>query len=190
MSVFNGQNFERYKQTPVLDRADEGLYIRAIHSVLYEDSKFKVWYATGNGWESIDGTDYPQYDINYIESLDGINFPESGIKCIVNDPGNQEYRIGRPRVYKQSDAYLMNYTYGTLDGRYKAGLARSRNGINWIRGDHDLGIDLSESGWDSKHLSYPSVITSPNNKTYMFYNGNEMGLHGFGYAELLGHQHG
>ena len=179
-----GETFHRVSQTPVLDRADEGLIIRAIHSVIYEDGYFKVWYAVGNGWELIDGVDYPQYDINYIESADGIRFESSGIKCIQNNKDNLEYRIGRPRVYRSGDQYIMNFTYGTTDGRYFPGLAYSTDGKIWQRNDEELGISLSKSGWDSSHLSYPSIV-SLKNKNYMFYNGNQMGLNGFGVAELI-----
>ncbi len=181
----NGETFKRYKNTPIMDREDEALYIRAIHSAIYEDNKFKFWYATGSGWEDINGIDFPQYDINYIESEDGIHFKENGIKCIKNNKNNLEYRIGRPRAYKRNDLYIMNFTYGTTDGRYIAGQATSSDGINWNRDDSELGIELSKEGWDSIHLSYPSIIVAKN-KTYMFYNGNNMGQDGFGYAELVG----
>jgi len=184
ISSDNGETFKRVKNTPILDREDEALYIRAIHSVIYEDKKFKIWYATGNGWENINGVDYPQYDINYIESTDGIHFEENGIKCIENDKVNNEYRIGRPRVYKKDNLYIMNFTYGTTDGKYIAGQATSIDGINWKRNDNELGIELSKKGWDSIHLSYPSIINTKK-KTFMFYNGNNMGQDGFGYAELI-----
>jgi predicted GH43/DUF377 family glycosyl hydrolase len=184
ISIDNSNTFERLKFTPVLDRADEALYIRAIHSVLHEDNKFKIWYATGNGWKRIANNYYPQYDINYIESDDGIDFPKKGIKCIENNKKNLEYRIGRPRVYKKDNVYIMNYTFGTLDGKYMAGQAFSKDGIKWQRDDNSLGIELSKDGWDSIHLSYPAIITIKN-KTYMFYNGNNMGKDGFGYAELI-----
>lgn len=185
ISSDNGETFQRVKNTPILDREDEALYIRAIHSVIYEKNIFKIWYATGSGWEKINDIDYPQYDINYLESKDGINFKNTGIKCIENDKNNLEYRIGRPRVYKSNNQYIMNFTYGTTDGRYIAGQATSSDGINWTRDDKELGIELSDEGWDSIHLSYPSII-STKDKTYMFYNGNNMGQDGFGYAELVG----
>ena len=184
ISSDNGETFERYANTPILDRADEGLYIRAIHSVIYENEQFKIWYATGNGWQDINGVFFPQYDINYMESSDGLAFASEGVKCISNDHGNLEYRIGRPRVYRRDSSYIMNFTYGTLDGRYMAGQAKSQDGINWIRNDTELGVELSEQGWDSIHLAYPSIIDAKG-KTYMFYNGNNMGKDGFGYAELV-----
>lgn len=184
ISEDNGETFKRLKKTPILDRENEALYIRAIHSVIYEDNKFKVWYATGNGWENINGIDFPQYDINYIESKDGIHFDNQGVKCIENNKENLEYRIGRPRTYKKNGLYIMNFTYGTIDGRYIAGQAFSNDGIKWNRDDNSLGISISKDGWDSIHLSYPSILTA-NDRTFMFYNGNNMGQDGFGYAELI-----
>lgn len=184
ISEDNGETFKRYKNTPIMDRAEEALYIRAIHSVIYEDDRFKFWYATGSSWKNINGVKFPQYDINYIESKDGIHFEENGIKCIKNAKDNLEYRIGRPRIYKIAATYIMNFTYGTSDGRYMAGQAVSSDGINWNRDDKGLGIELSKEGWDSLHLSYPSIVNTKN-ATYMFYNGNNMGYDGFGYAKLI-----
>ncbi len=182
-STDGGNSFVRVSETPILDRANEGIYIRAIHSVIYEDNKFKIWYSVGNSWESIGGKDYPNYDINYIESEDGIQFSSDGVKCIENDKSNKEYRIGRPRVFKMNNTYFMHYTYGTLDGRYEFGIAESDNGVNWKRIDERRGIELSDDGWDSLHLCYPALL-NVKNKTYIFYNGNNMGVDGFGYAEL------
>ena len=180
-----GETFFRNRNTPVLDRADEGLYIRAIHSVIYEKGLFRVWYAVGNGWESIGDNEFPQYDINYLESRDGMTFSGVGVKCISNDRNNSEYRIGRPRVYKSDHGYVMNFTYGTTDGRYQAGQAFSRDGCEWCRDDGALGLELSSEGWDSMHLSYPSVIKTPKGRVFAFYNGNNMGREGFGYAVLV-----
>lgn len=184
ISKDGGLTFDRYSNTPVMDRSDEGKYIRAIHSVLYEDGVYKVWYACGNGWQLINGKEYPKYDINYIESTDGFIFSNSGKKILLNDESNQEYRIGRPRVFKWSDLYALTFTYGTLDGRYQAGQATSSDGIIWARDDHKLGLITSKTGWDSVHLSYPSIITTTQGKTFVFYNGNNMGVDGFGFAEL------
>lgn len=184
ISKDNGETFKRYKNTPIMDRAEEGKYIRAIHSVMFENEKFKVWYSVGNGWININGKDYPSYDINYTESKDGINFESNGIKCLECNKENKEYRIGRPRVYKINDKYIMYFTYGTLDGKYMAGQATSQDGLIWNRDDSRIGIETSEEGWDSINIIYPSII-SVGNKTYMFYNGNNMGIDGFGYAELM-----
>jgi len=177
----NGETFERYSQAPILDRDDHGLFIMAIHSVLFQDSKWKVWYSAGNGWEIINDIPYPQYHIWYTESTDGIHFPDRGNLCI--DVEGNEYRIGRPRVYRVRDKYIMYYTKGTIDGDYLAGYAESIDGVNWLRIDAESGIVLSESGWDSEALSYPALVWADND-VYMFYNGNQMGKEGFGFSSL------
>lgn len=177
----NGDTFERHSEAPILDRCDNGLYIRAIHSIMRDGDIFRAWYASGNGWETINGVSYPRYHIRSLESSDGIAFTGDGPLCI--DVAGSEYRIGRPRVFKDRDRYIMHYTRGTLQGDYLAGQAESFDGIHWERRDGQLGIGLSPTGWDSRHLCYPAVLRCAG-RTYMFYNGNDMGKDGFGYAVL------
>ncbi|HAT75428.1 MAG TPA: hypothetical protein DCS19_00925, partial [Flavobacterium sp.] len=76
---------------------------------------------------------------------------------------------------------------GTLDGSYLLGFSESENGIHWRRKDELIGINLSEveKEWDSKSICYLSLL-SYKEKIYAFYNGNDMGKTGFGYAELEG----
>ena len=95
-----------------------------------------------------------------------------------------QYRIGRPRVDKVEGMYRMFYTKGDIQGNYLPGYAESEDGVNWVRKDSNSGILLANSGWDSRTLCYPALITYKE-KTYMFYNGNDMGKDGFGYAVLI-----
>jgi len=177
-----GESFSRYKKVPIMDRTDNALYIRAIHTVMQDEGVWKIWYSVGNGWEIINGCPYPQYDIRYTESRDGIHLDDpEGVLCVPVGPN--EYRIGRPRVSKNSDgSYVMRYTYDTLDKQYKAGFAVSADGISWTRQDDQIGIDCSETGWDSEMICYPVAIAAKGRK-YLFYSGNGMGFSGVGYAE-------
>lgn len=183
ISKDGGNSFNRFSEVPVMDRSDEGRYIRAIHSAHYEDGKIKVWYAAGNGWEKINGNYFPQYFIKSTESLDGKSFPKFGDTCVTFNRDRGEYRIGRPRAFRIGQNTVLNYTYGTIQGDYLAGMALLENGT-WKRMDKQLGIELSPEGWDSLHLCYPAII-NVGEAIYMFYNGNHMGLDGFGYAELV-----
>jgi len=176
-----GNTFTRIKQFPIMDRADEGLYIRAIHSVLVEKNLVRVWYAAGNQWTWIGDKPYPSYEIRYMEANMDMLFGSSGRLCI--KPQNDEYRIGRPRVYQTENGYRMFYTWGNLHGGYMLGYAESKNGIEWKRFDAQVGIGLSENGWDSKSVCYPALLKYKD-REYMFYNGNDMGKTGFGYAVL------
>ena len=182
ISQDGGSTFEKYSSAPILDRSDEGLYFRAIHSVMIENGVWKFWYGVGSDWAEIEGRKFPQYKTNYIESKDGLNFEKSGSNCI--DFIGDEYRIGRPRVYKVDDRYVMYYTVGTLQSTYLPGYAESMDGRHWVRKDSDVGIGVSEYGWDSRALSYTAPLKY-GDREYLFYNGNDMGKNGFGYAERM-----
>jgi hypothetical protein len=181
ISSDGGHSFVRQSNTPILDRTDEGLYIRALHTVIHKDGRWAAWYATGSEWTMIEGKPFPNYHIRMVESADGINFKKSGSVCLL--PEKSEYRIGRPRVYPTSSGYEMFFTFGTVEGDYLPGYATSLDGVSWQRKDDKVGIRLSADGWDSKTLCYPSLLNW-RDRTYMFYNGNDMGRSGFGYAEL------
>lgn len=183
ISSDQGETFVRYKSTPVLDRGANATCFNAIHTIMVEDGKFKAWCGSGSLWKVINGVSYPSYNTKYYESTDGFKFDvDESYTCIEHK--KNEYRIGRPRVYKDDGMYKMIYTYGTLEGEYEMGYAESSDGVEWIRMDENMGIKLSDEGWDSESISY-GVPCKVKDKTYMFYNGNDMGREGFGYAELI-----
>lgn len=178
-----GESFHRVSEAPLLDRDAHATTIRAIHSVLYEQERWKIWYAAGSDWEWINNQAFPRYNIWYTESIDGVHFDQKSQLCI--DVSGDEYRIGRPSVVKKDNQYYMFYTKGSIQGNdYFPGLAISTNGFDWERQDSQFGLSLSPSGFDSLHLCYPRLVTVKD-KTYCIYNGNHMGKEGFGMAELL-----
>lgn len=180
ISEDGGHSFKRYQKTPIADRTNNASFIRAIHTITFEENRFRVWYAAGNDWRNIDGTDYPCYNIRYMESKDGITFDDpKGTLCL--DHNSDEYRIGRPHVRKTGGSYEMRFTYDTLKKEYLTGVAHSTDGLSWVRAK-EADLKPSGEGWDSSEVAYPVVIDTKY-RTYMFYNGNGMGLTGFGYAE-------
>lgn len=178
-----GKSFERYSEVPIMDRSSTGRYGRCIHTILHEDNIFKCYYAVINDWKIINGVPYPIYNIWYTTSTDGITFPLKDSCLCINTEGN-EYRIGRPKVYKTSNGYEMFYTRDLVPKDYIVGYAVSSDGIHWTRKDHEIELSKSPKGWDSEMACYP-VKLSLNDKTYMFYNGNGMGKTGVGYALLI-----
>lgn len=178
-----GMTFHRLNNVPVLDRADKASTIRAIHTAIFEAGRWKVWYASGDDWQYIKGSPFPKYNIWYTESDDGMLFTKKSMLCI--DVSGEEYRIGRPSVYKVQDQYHMFYTKASLTGQdYYPGYAISSNGVDWTRKDESFNLGLSNEGFDSLHLCYPRLLRV-NEKIYCFYNGNNMGVDGFGVAELI-----
>ncbi len=182
ISKNKGKSFRRYSEVPIIDRTDNELFFRAIHSIIFEDGKWKVWYGGGSEFIKEKNKTLPVYNIRYQESLDGIHYNNDGVICL-DIKGGEEYRVGRPYVIWDKDIYRMFYSVGTKSKLYRLGYAESKDGIDWVRKDNEIGIDISESGWDSEMMSYPSVIMYKN-KVYMFYNGNNYGYNGFGYAVL------
>lgn len=175
-----GESFSRLSDSPILDRAANQTTIGAVHTAMYENGVWRLWFARGNGWEMINGVSYPQYNICYTETKDLLNVPRHAVTCI--DPIWPEYRIGRPKVYKRKGGgYIMYATKGTIPDGYTPSFFHSDDGIRWERDDQQVGIFLSTDGWDSETLCYPALIKTDNG-TLMLYNGNKMGIDGFGAA--------
>lgn len=175
-----GDHFRRVQETPILDRARGRSTIAAIHSAICDNGRWRLWYAVGDDWEYIGGRPFPRYHIRYVEADDLTDIPREDRICLL--PQNDEYRIGRPRVYELGGKYVMYFTRGTISGGYFPGVAYSEDGVNWHRHDDALGIALSAQGWDSRTLCYPALIRQ-HDTLLMFYNGNDMGVDGFGVAE-------
>ena len=55
VSKDGGNTFSRVSNVPVMDRAEEGLFGRCIHSVLNENGTFRVWYSVIYDWTVIGG---------------------------------------------------------------------------------------------------------------------------------------
>lgn len=177
-----GENFVKVSSVPILDRKENALFFNAIHTVIFDEGKYKFWLGAGSEWQNIKGIDYPSYNVKYVESNDGRSFTKESLDCL-NFTNPQEYRIGRPRVYKSNNSYSIIFTYGTLSGRYEMGYATSKDGKNWKREDDILNFKPSAEGWDDKWVSYGALFKI-NKQLYMVYNGNEMGRDGFGLAIL------
>jgi hypothetical protein len=142
-----------------------------------------MWYGSGVGWKKIDNKKQSFYNIKYATSYDGINWDRQGTVCI-DFKSSKESNITKPTVIKENGLYKMWYCYASIDKLYRIGYAESEDGLNWIRKDEEVGIDVSKSGWDSEMITYPEVFIHKGKK-YMLYCGNAYGKEGFGLAELV-----
>jgi hypothetical protein len=78
----------------------------------------------------------------------------------------------------------MFYSAGSIVDGYNLAYAESVDGLAWVRKDRDVGIERSTSGWDCSMQAYPAVVLQ-GKQTYLFYNGNNYGDDGFGFATLV-----
>lgn len=189
ISVDGGLTFERAFEGPILERTNIEPHFVANPCVLVENGIWRMWYLSTVCWEIHDGRPEPYYHIKYAESTDGITWRREGRVCI-DFKSPEEGGISRPCVIKDGGLYRMWYSYrGGKDYRtrgknsYRIGYAESTDGVVWKRQDERVGIDVSESGWDSEMIEYPYVFDYMSNR-YMFYNGNGFGRSGVGYAVL------
>ncbi|MGD0780433.1 MAG: hypothetical protein ABR954_06640 [Dehalococcoidales bacterium] len=178
ISKDEGKTFEKISKVPILDRNIHDPCITSSPSILIENGIWRMWYSSGGRWEVKNGKFKNYYQIKYAESRDGVDWERKGVVCIPYK-SKDEYAIGRPCVLKEGSKYKMWYSYSS--GSYRIGYAESKDGVVWERKDEEVGIDVSESGWDSESIEYPFVFIHQGKK-YLLYNGNQFGKDGFGLA--------
>jgi hypothetical protein len=180
LAVYNESKgiFERYSQAPLLDRHHVDPFSISYPYVLDDNGTFRMWYGSNLKW----GKEQAEmaHLIKYAESNDAINWKREG-HIALDFKDDTEYAISRPCVIKENGIYKMWYSY--RGAAYRIGYAESRDAKSWVRKDEEVGITVSESGWDSQMVCYPFVFDHKD-KRYMLYNGNEYGRTGFGIAEL------
>jgi hypothetical protein len=185
ISKDKGMTFTRYSYTPILDRTNDELFFRCGPFVMFDEGVFKLWYVAGSEWTEINGKQMPVYDLRYQESKDGIHWVDTG-KLSMAITGEDEHGFGRPWVVKRGpNDYQLFYSIRRRSlAAYRLGYAESTDGINWVRKDNEIGLDVTSGEFDSNAIMYSAVI-SVGDKTYCFYNGNNFGEQGFGVAELI-----
>lgn len=179
-SLDGGVSFERVFEGPILDRTKNEPHFCSNSCVFIENELWKMWYISCVGWFELNGTVMHKYHIKYATSLDGIEWERDGTIAI-DFSSEDEYAISRPCVVKSGDLYRMWYSF--RGESYRIGYAESNDGIEWVRKDSDVGIDVSLDGWDSEMIEYPYVFKHKS-ELYMLYNGNGYGKTGFGLAVL------
>lgn len=180
ISEDGGETYQRVSPSPVLERNSVDPYLTASPCVLVEDGRWRMWYVSGTGWEMKGERPEHRYHIKYAESRNGVDWKREGRVCI-DFQSKDEYAISRPCVLKDGALYRM--WYASRGSSYRIGYAESGDGLTWTRKDHESGIDVSASGWDSEMVAYPYVFKHEG-EYYMVYNGNDYGKTGIGLALL------
>jgi hypothetical protein len=180
LAVYNSaaQTFERYSKAPLLDRNDVDPYSISYPFVLEDEGVYRMWYGSNLGWGPSQKD--MAHVIKYAESSDALHWKRSGL-IVLRFKNETEYAMSRPFVLKQDGLYRMWYSYRGKS--YRIGYAESIDGINWTRKDDEVGIDVSEFGWDSEMIEYSYVFDHKATR-YMLYNGNGYGKSGIGLAVL------
>lgn len=180
-----GVSYTRFKKTPILERTDMEMTVRAAGLVQREGDHWKMYYSGGSEMVDAAGKSTPTYDMLSMRSADGIHWPDHGTSIFAPDLARKEFGYGRPFVMQQNGIWRMWYGYRHLEKGYIMGYAESADGEHWVRQDEAMGTFNSDN-WphDAEMRAYPSFSTTPSG-TYMFYNGNGYGKEGICVAKLL-----
>lgn len=186
ISEDGGDTFEKVSKGPVIDRTPFEIYSATSPCVYYE-KEWHMWYSSGTHWFKINDKYEHTYEIKYASSSSGKKWNQTNATIIPQK--NKFEALTRPTVIKLNGIYHMWFSYrGSNNFRkgpesYRIGYAYSDDLISWNRRDAMASIKPSEDGWDSRMIAYPEV-KKINKNIMMFYNGNDFGRNGFGYALL------
>jgi hypothetical protein len=182
VSEDGGDSFRPTSQVPLLDRSDGELFVRTATCVRRVGERWRMWYIAGDSWVEGRGKQLPCYQLRYQESSDPTRWGPHGLLSMPVS-GGDEHGFGRPFVVLDGEIHRMWYSIRTISRRYHLGYAESLDGRAWTRKDEEVGIAVSESGWDSEMVCY-CCLQQTRYGTYMFYNGNNFGETGVGVAVL------
>jgi len=186
----NGETFKRVGNGPILTASLMEPFLVIDANVKYIESKFHMWYIYGVDWKVFEEEKEPDrvYKIGHAVSDDGIHWIKEG-RQIISDLYESEAQA-LPCVIEINNRYHMFFCYrmpsnfrNNSKRSYRIGYAYSDDLVEWIRNDEEVGIDVSNTGWDSEMICYPNVF-EVNGMIYMLYNGNKFGKYGFGLAKL------
>lgn len=165
----DGIHFERACGQPVLycERAWEGFSVMN-PCVLYENGKYRMWYAAGETYE-------PNV-IAYAESADGIHWTKSPINPIFVKDKNNDYeadRVGGCYIEKTEDMGYVMFYIGYRDiHTANICVAKSPDGITrWERSQYNPLVVPTPGGWDAAACYKPSALWDEENKWMLWYNG-------------------
>lgn len=181
-SFDGGKSFKRAFEGPILDRSTTEPYLAVTPCVVGN----RMWYVSGLRWEMIDGKYEPIYVIRHAAQNRSGRWERDGLDVIPQS--NSHECFSRPWVVHGEDGWRMWFSYRDAhdyrdgNGAYSIGHATSDDGWKWER-QADIVFEGKEEEWDSKMQAYSAVFEAKG-KTYMAYNGNTFGRHGFGLAKL------
>jgi hypothetical protein len=180
LEIENNIDFKISSTEPFMTTDIEDKVSLSYPYVVFHEGIYKMWYGSTINWKTENGE--MLHVIKYATSKNGENWKKYGVA--IPYELNIAQAFSRPTVIIDQNGYHMWYSYRSGDGtKYRIGYSYSIDGILWHRKHDEVGIDVSEKGWDSEMICYPFVFEH-NNKMFMLYNGNEYGKKGFGLATL------
>jgi len=164
----NGKDFYRFLDKPIISPETDFENISTMNPfVMYENGKFRMWYAAGESCE-------PNV-ICYAESDDGIvwnKYPKNPIFECNKEKEYEQNRIGAVDILKDEKGYLMFYIGYRDVNTACVCVARSKNGIDgWVRYDKNPLVSPTPGAWDGEACYKPTVVKRKDGTYMLWYNG-------------------
>lgn len=169
---------------PILAQDINHPILTAAPFVIKNKNGYRMWYCSGSEWLQMEHGPEMLYTVYVADSNDGMFWKQTKSDPVI-PPNFYGEVISAPWLVKTPDCLIMWYSRrgsaSPRDKYYLPGVATSKDGLNWMRQDDNVGIARSSSGWDSEMICYPAVFNF-HDTSYMFYSGNDVGKGGIGYA--------
>ena len=184
----DGRSFRRAAAGPVMSAGRHDPCFVSTPCVWRDGDRFRAvymsatrWVRLGTGWECC-------YDLRLAESRDGLDWtlrPDVAIGLAGDEAG-----LARPWIVADGSAMRMWFCHRGLQRFREAGgetyrmqAAQSLDGLSWRRDEADLcwANPPAPGDWDGWMQAYPCVLPL-GDELVMFYNGNDFGRGGFGWA--------
>jgi hypothetical protein len=173
-------NFELSPTVPLLAIQDtDSSTLSYPYAMTDQAGGYVMWYGTTVTWNA--GNGEMLHTINVARSENGHEWRRCGQAVPYQLSVAQVF--SRPVVAKHREQGLeMWFSYrGEAGQAFRIGYARSIDGCNWALELENVGIDVSEQGWDEEMIAYPFVFDHKGDR-FMLYCGNGYGRTGFGLA--------
>lgn len=176
----DGVNFKKYGKNPIIspEKSFEGESTMNA-DVIFDEGKFKMWYATGETYEP--------NTISYAESKDGFDWKKRSHPIKHKDQSNpySKDRVGGPEVLLLDNTYYLFYIgYSDINTGYIM-LSSSAIGTSDFTDYKYPLVTSSLAGFDKDSVYKPTVHYRPEDDTlFIWYNGRNQSLETIGLVKV------
>lgn len=181
-----GFTFYKYSEAPILGRNCYDKISVTTPFVIKDTTGWRMWYSSFDSWSLYEDRLEPTYLIKYAYSTDGVIW-NTNDQYIIPQRISAESQV-RPFVHYDKN-FFMYFSYRGIRNyrskfgeRYQIDCAESEDSFNWTRSNSEKILYCNNNDWDSDMFEYPFIYKSIQGDYYLFYNGNDFGKNGFGYA--------
>lgn len=190
LAVYDSLNqvAHRINYFPILDRSDEGLYVRAGMSAIRNiQGTWDIFYSAGSSFELIENKMRPNYDIYSQTNIQDLTeIPPKGNR-ILEYRKLTEHGLGRPQIIRwQNDLYLF-YTIRRKNFPYRFGIAKKSTKSDEFQRLDDKIVFHDNGNTNYSQMAYFPAPLVINNRLFIFLNGNDFGRTGIAICEVHFH---